>query len=193
VEVAARRIDAAKAQFLPNVSVTALIGFAAQSSANLFSLANRQYQIAPAFNLPIFDAGRLRAGLAEQDALYDQAVAHYNKTLISALGEVAEHLDAMQSLRRQINIQRHVMALAQASWDIAKQRYRSGVGSYLEVLSAQQPLLDAEQKAATLNAEQIDLSVRLIGALGGGFRTEQQSPVAATGESTSNSSFKELP
>ena len=133
------------------------------------------------------------AGLAEQDALYDQAVAHYNKTLISALGEVAEHLDAMQSLRRQINIQRHVMALAQASWDIAKQRYRSGVGSYLEVLSAQQPLLDAEQKAATLNAEQIDLSVRLIGALGGGFRTEQQSPVAATGESTSNSSFKELP
>ena len=193
VEVAARRIDAAKAQFLPNVSVTALIGFAAQSSANLFSLANRQYQIAPAFNLPIFDAGRLRAGLAEQDALYDQAVAHYNKTLISALGEVAEHLDAMQSLRRQINIQRHVMALAQASWDIAKQRYRSGVGSYLEVLSAQQPLLDAEQKAATLNAEQIDLSVRLIGALGGGFRTEQQSPVAATCESTSNSSFKELP
>lgn len=193
VEVAAHRIDTAKARFLPNVSITALVGVAAQGSANLFSLANRQYQIAPAFNLPIFDAGRLRAGLAEQDALYDQAVAHYNKTLITALGEVADHLDAMQSLRRQIEIQRHVMALAQASWDIAKQRYRSGVGSYLEVLSAQQPLLAAEQKTATLNAEQIDLTVRLIGALGGGFRAEQQSPVAAAGDSTSNSSFKALP
>lgn len=193
VEVAAHRIDAAKARFLPNVGITALVGLAAQGSANLFSLANRQYQIAPAFNLPIFDAGRLRAGLAEQDALYDQAVAHYNKTLIAALGEVADHLDAMRSLRRQIETQRHVTALAQASWDIAKQRYRSGVGSYLEVLSAQQPLLAAEQQTATLNAEQIDLAVRLIGALGGGFRADQQGPVAAAGHSPSNLSFEASP
>lgn len=164
-----QRIKAATSLFLPNISLRALAGVASQGSTNLFSWASRNYQIAPTINLPIFDGGRLRANLATQNALYDRAIAGYNKTLINALKEVVVLFDASSSFSQQSTQQQQVTTLAQHTWQLAQQRYKRGVGSYLEVLSTQQPLFTAKQGLAELQVQQFDNTVQLIAALGGGL------------------------
>lgn len=192
VAAASQNILAAKAQFLPNLSISALAGFAAQGGATLFSAPSRAYQVQPAISLPIFDGGRLRASLAGQNASYDLAVAYYNKTLIGALNQVADHLNAAQSLQLQVKAQQRALDLARESWQLAERRYQSGVGSYLEALSVRQQLLAADQRVAALHAQQVDLSVQLIQALGGGFRP-QADDVQLAAESPSNSNKKAVP
>jgi NodT family efflux transporter outer membrane factor (OMF) lipoprotein len=171
VEAASRDIKAVKTTFLPNVSLGAfagLLGFGGGN--NLFQLPARFYDVNPAFSLPIFDGGQRRANLAGSDARYDQAVAQYNQTLVSAVNEVADDLSALKSLGAQIEAEQRALDAANAAWQLAEQRYRAGVGNYLEALSVRQQLLAADQAMASLRAQQVDLSVQLIQALGGGYR-----------------------
>ena len=179
VEAASQDVKAARTRFLPNISLGALAGLAAGGGSNLFQLPARFYQVAPAVSLPIFEGGRLRANLAGRDAERDLAVAHYNKTLVGALDGIADKLDAIHALDTQAAAQQRELAAAREAWTLAMQRYRSGVGSYLQALTVQHQLLAAEQGAAALHAEQVDLSVQLIQALGGGFRPADASPAAA--------------
>ena len=178
VEAAARDIKSAKAAFLPDISLGALAGFAARGSENLFSLPARLYQVAPAFNLPIFAGGRLRANLSGKDAQYDLAVAHYNKTLIGALNTIADDFDGLRSLKQQSAAQQQALSAAHDAWDLAEQRYKAGVGSYLQALVVRLGLLQAEQGAAALHAQQVDLSIQLINALGGGFHASRDTTAA---------------
>jgi outer membrane protein TolC len=137
--------------------------------ANLFTLKNRFYEVAPAISLPLFDGGRRRANLNSKDANYDLAVAQYNKTLVSAINEVADDYDAVASLQTQIAAQQRALDAANDAWTLSEQRYKAGIGNYLEALSVRQELLAAEQRMAALHAQQSDLNVQLIQALGGGF------------------------
>jgi NodT family efflux transporter outer membrane factor (OMF) lipoprotein len=180
VEAASKDIAAAKTEFLPNVSLGILAAQVAGGSENLFASRARFWQVLPAFSLPIFDGGRLRANLAGKDAEYDLAVAQYNKTLVGALNEVADDLSALDSFGTQIAAQQRAEDAAQQAYDLSQQRYKSGVGSYLESLIVRQQLLQAQQRMAELRAQQVDTSVQLIQALGGGFRPEAgDQPVAA--------------
>ena len=169
VEAASQGIREARAQFYPNVDLVAFIGLQNLGSATLLSAANRQYGLAPAFTLPLFDAGKRRANLAAQDAQYDEAVEQYNLTLTDALREVVAALSSMNSLRRQQADQRDAQANAQEAYDLSVLRYREGVGNYLQVLSAESQLLAQRSLAASLQARSLDLSVDLVQALGGGF------------------------
>ena len=135
----------------------------------LFGSASRFMNIAPAISLPIFDGGRLRAGLDAEDANYDLAVAQYNKTLVAALGDVSDTLEQLNAMSEQVSTQKRAADIAQQSYDSGLQRYESGIGSYLDVLSIEQQLLQAQRQLADLNAEQITLSIQLMQALGGGF------------------------
>ena len=92
----------------------------------------------PSRSLPIFDGGRLRANLAGKDAQYDLAVAQYTQTLVGALNEVADDYAAQQSLTTQVQAQQRALDAANDAWRLAEQRYRAGVGSYLEALSVRQ-------------------------------------------------------
>lgn len=177
-EAAGRDIKEAKTRFLPNVSLGALAGLVAGGGENLFQLPARFYQVAPAVSLPIFDGGRLRANLAGRDAAYDAAVAQYDKTLVGAINQIADDLDGLQALADQAAAQQRALDAAQQAWDLAEQRYKAGVGSYLQALSVRQQLLAAEQRAAALHARQVDLSVQLIQALGGGYRPQADDTVA---------------
>jgi NodT family efflux transporter outer membrane factor (OMF) lipoprotein len=170
VEAAQQNITSAKTEFLPNVSIGAMAGLLATGGANLFQLPARFYQFGPTLSLPIYDGGRLRANLDSKDAAYELAVAQYNQTLVSAVNEVADDLSALSSLGTQIDAQQRALDAAQQAWDLARQRYDAGVGSYLEALSVRQQLLLAEQGVAALKAQQVDLSVQLIAALGGGYQ-----------------------
>ena len=172
VEAASQNITSAKTQFLPNVSIGAYAGLVVLGGGNLFQAPARFFSVAPSISLPIFDGGRLRANLAGKDAQYDEAVAQYNKTLVAAVNQVADALSGLSSMQQQITAQQQAVDAANDAWQLAQQRYKAGIGSYLEALSVRQQLLYAQQNLAGLQAQQVDLSVQLIRALGGGFRPQ---------------------
>jgi NodT family efflux transporter outer membrane factor (OMF) lipoprotein len=184
VEAAGKDIESAKTEFLPNISLGAMAGVIGMGGSNPLSLPARFYQLGPSLSLPIFDGGRLRANLAGRDAQYDLAAAQYNQTLVEALNQVTDTLSALRSLDVQVAAQRRAQAAANAAWQLAEQRYRGGIGSYLEALSVRQQLLAAERGTAALEAQQVDVSLQLIQALGGGYRPAAQpgsdDPLAAT-------------
>jgi NodT family efflux transporter outer membrane factor (OMF) lipoprotein len=170
VEAIGKTIEAAKTRFLPSVSISAMAGIAAVGGIDPLQLPARFYTFGSSLSLPIFDGGHLRADLAGKDAQYDLAVAQYNQTLVSAVNEVADGYNAEQSAREQVAAQQRAVDAATRAWQLAEQRYRAGVGNYLEALIVRQQLLQAQQHLAALQAQQDDWSVRLIQALGGGFR-----------------------
>ena len=176
VEAAGRDIKAARTEFLPNVSLTAMAGFVALGgSTNVFQLPARTYEGGPALSLPIFDGGRLRANLAAANASYDEAVARYNTLLIGALNQVSDLVSALASVRTQLALEKRAEIDAQKSWQDAISGYRGGVTGPLTPLISRQQLLQAEQRLAALESQQADLSIRLIDALGGGYGADASS------------------
>lgn len=169
VESARRDIDVAKAAFYPNVNLAAFIGFQSLGLSRLLEAGSRTLGAGPAVTLPIFEGGRLRAGLAAADADYDVAVERYNQTLIEALKEVVDQLTVYRSLEAQRVEQRRAQATAQEAYDLALLRFREGVGTYLEVLTAESQLLAQRGLDADLLARRLGVSVKLARALGGGF------------------------
>jgi outer membrane protein TolC len=139
---------------------------------NPLQMPARFYSVGPSVSLPIFDGGRLRANLNGSDAQYDLAVAQYNQTLVGALNEVSDDYDAVNSIQLQVDAEQRAVDAANDAWKLAELRYKAGIGSFLEALSARQELLVAEQRMAALRAQQTDLSVQLIQALGGGYRPQ---------------------
>jgi NodT family efflux transporter outer membrane factor (OMF) lipoprotein len=188
VEAAGKAIKAAKTEFLPNISLGAMAGFVAVGgSSGLFQLPARTYGITPALNLPIFDGGRRRANLASTDAGYDLAVAQYNATLVHAVNEVADDYSALQSMGRQLAAEQRAQQDARQAWNDALKLYKGGLGSSLETLIARQQLLAADQRMAALNSQQMDLSVRMIEALGGGYGAGVAPTPAASGTTGASS------
>jgi NodT family efflux transporter outer membrane factor (OMF) lipoprotein len=182
VEAASEDIQATRTEFLPNITLGALVGVIARGGDNPLTLPARFYQFGPSLRLPIFDGGRLRAELAGKDAAYDMAAAQYNQTLVAALNQVADEFSALQSLDAQIAAQQRARDAASAAWDLARQRYQAGIGSYLEALSVRQQLLAAERGSAALAAQRVDMSLQLIQALGGGYqpRADHAPPTTPT-------------
>jgi NodT family efflux transporter outer membrane factor (OMF) lipoprotein len=170
VEAASKDIKAAKTEFLPNISLSAMAGLVAiGGSTNVFQLPARTYSVTPALSLPIFEGGRLRANLAGADARYDEAVAHYNSLLIGAVNEVSDLVSALSSVRTQIALEQRAKQDAEKSWRDAMSAYKGGVSGPLTPLASRQQLLLVDQRLAVLRSLQADLSVRLIDALGGGY------------------------
>ncbi|MBV4457739.1 efflux transporter outer membrane subunit [Pseudomonas sp. COR58] len=179
VEAAGKDIASAKTRFYPNLNLTAAAGAESLLGDAMFGSASRFFNIAPTLSVPIFDGGRLRANLDAKDADYDLAVAQYNKSLVKALGDVSDSLNQLRDIGRQIAAQQHATEIAQESYNTVVQRYGSGIGNYLDVLSIEQQLLQAQRQLASLNAEQIDLSIQLMQALGGGFQGDTLSAANA--------------
>lgn len=169
VEAANKDVRSAKTKFYPSFNITALGGVVASDVGDLLKSDSVFGILAPAISLPIFDGGRLRANLSSKDAAYDLAVADYNGKIIGALHEVADQVNAVRSLQARVQSQDEALKTAQAAYALSEQRYRAGIGSFLEVLSVEEQLLVAQQRMAALQSEQILASVRLRQALGGGF------------------------
>ncbi|WPP01459.1 efflux transporter outer membrane subunit [Pseudomonas sp. HR96] len=170
VEAASKGIDASKTRFYPNLNLSAQAGTQSMVGDALFGAPSKFFNIGPTVSLPIFDGGRLRADLDARDADYDLAVAQYNKSLVQALGDVSDTISQLRAIGGQITAQQRAAAVAQHSFETGTQRYSSGIGNYVDVLTIEQQLLQAQRQLASLNAEQIDLSIKLMQALGGGFQ-----------------------
>ncbi|HEY4039654.1 MAG TPA: efflux transporter outer membrane subunit [Burkholderiaceae bacterium] len=178
VESARSAIHVAQTQFYPDVNLTAFVGFQSLGTSSFLSLGSREVGVGPAVSLPLFDAGQRRANLAAADARYDEAVGQYNQTLVDALREVVDQLNSFRSLSRQRVEQQQALAASRDAYDLAMLRYREGVGNYLQVLSAEAPLLEQESLEVNLRTRALDLSINLVRALGGGL--EPQSPPLAS-------------
>jgi NodT family efflux transporter outer membrane factor (OMF) lipoprotein len=169
VEAAAGDVAAQRAEFYPNVNLTAFIGLSTLGLDRLLRAGSEQWGVGPAISLPIFDAGRLRAALRGRTADLDTAVEIYNGTLVDAIHDVADQISSSQSVVRQQREQDAAQASAEAAYDLATQRYRAGIGSYLTVLAAETNVIAQRRLTTDLRARAIDSQVLLVRALGGGY------------------------
>ena len=169
VEAASRDIASAKAAFYPDVNLTALIGVQSVTLSKLLETGSAIPFAGAAIRLPIFDAGRLRGNLAARNADYDAAVEQYNQALADALREVVDQLASMRSVQMQRSEADTALAAAEEAYNLAVTRYKAGIGSLLQVLTAETQVLEQRNLRADLHARELALSINLIRALGGGF------------------------
>ncbi|BCQ55601.1 efflux transporter outer membrane subunit [Burkholderia gladioli] len=169
VQAAFSAVDGAKADFYPNLNLSAIGGLFALTPAGLLKGRAFGGSIGPAVTLPIFDRGRLKAKLAGDVANADLSIALYNKTVDEALGQVARQLTQLRTVDALLAEQQHSVDAAQKIVDIADERHRRGFGMEKDVNNARLTLVDERTQLIDLMAERRALRVGLIDALGGGF------------------------
>ena len=169
VEASGKDVVNAKTQFYPNINLVAFAGFSSIGLNRLFDSGSQQWGVGPALRLPIFDAGRLRANLRGKSADLDAAVESYNAAVLDAVRDVADQVASMQAIDRQQTEQRAAAAAAEGAYEIAVQRYKAGLGNYINVLTAETSVLVQRRGAVDLAARALDTQVALIRALGGGY------------------------
>jgi NodT family efflux transporter outer membrane factor (OMF) lipoprotein len=180
VEAATHDLSSAKASFYPNVNLSAFVGLSSIGLGRLLNSGSEQWGVGPAIHLPIFDAGRLRANLRGKSADLDLAVESYNGAVLDAVHDVADQLASARSIARQQVQQREAQAAAESAYDIAVQRYRAGLGTYLNVLTAETAVLNQRRLAVDLGGRALDTQVQLMRALGGGFQPDADTLRLAT-------------
>ncbi|WP_314972545.1 efflux transporter outer membrane subunit [Comamonas testosteroni] len=169
VEAATQGIESARADFYPDVNLTAFVGLNALGLDNLLQGSSRQMGITPALRLPIFDGKRLRAQLRGKQADLDTAIAQYNGAVLDAVKQAGDAIASVQSLQRQQQLQTESLSKAERAYDFAVQRYQAGLGSQITVLNTETQLINQRRLAVDLQARELDTRVALAAALGGGW------------------------
>jgi NodT family efflux transporter outer membrane factor (OMF) lipoprotein len=173
VEAEMHDVKEAKAEFFPDVNLSAGFGFDSFGWGRFLTSASRQMQFGPAVHLPIFDAGALRSQLKGRYADFDLDVANYNQTLINALSEVATQISTIRSIDQQSGDAQRALDASTKAYQLAVIRYKAGLSEQLQVLNADQNRLAAEQTVTNLKMRRRDMQIGLIKALGGGFDATQ--------------------
>ena len=178
VEAAVQGREAAHADFYPDINLAALVGFQAIGLSNLLSANAFTMGVGPAIHLPIFDAGKLKAQYARSTADLDLSVADYNGTVLNAIKQTADAMTQVRSLAVQRARQQEAVTSAQRAFEIAQERYRSGLATQLPMLTAEATLLQARSSLAGVAAQGAQQRITLLLTVGGGFEppvTESQS------------------
>jgi len=162
-------IGAARAAFFPRISLTATAGSASSHLGDLFKSGSFGWTMAPQLLLPIFDAGRNRAGLESATAGRDIAVAQYEKSIQSAFREVADALAGRATLGEQLRAQQAQANAEAVRFRLSDLRYQNGIASQLDLLDAQRSLFSAQQAVVQTRLAQLQSQVTLYKALGGGW------------------------
>ena len=172
VEAAQGGIADAKAQFYPNVNITAFIGQSALAWSDILKPGARTLGGGPAITMPVFEGGRLRAQLKGRVAAYDGAIATYNQALNDALRDAADQVQSSHYAKLQSDNQRAATEAAEANLKLARQREQVGTTNMLQVLGTESAWLSQRKIQLDIDARRADLRVSLIKALGGGFDAE---------------------
>lgn len=181
VAAQARGIDVSKALFYPNINLIASVSQMAAGGSLLTFLSgpDRGWTAGPAITLPVFEGGRLRSQLGAASAQYDEAVDHYNGTLVSALKNIADQVVQLRSLNLQLDAVGRSVTAARKSYQLANDGYRRGLTDYLDVLVSQSQLLHAQEGEARIRARRLAAYALLSAALGGGFDNPGNEPMNA--------------
>lgn len=168
-ESAAQRVKAAKADFYPNVNLSAAIGEQSLDIGKLAKSGSMFGAVGPALSLPIFSAGRLEGAYRGAFANYEAAVANYDATVARAFKEVADSAVSAKALGARLGKSREALGAAQRAYELMRMRYDRGLATYLDVLSAEDALIANRRMVADLETRAFILDVALIRALGGGY------------------------
>jgi len=173
------QIGVARAAYFPSVTLSASGGPESTSASNWFSWPSVAWSVGASVSETIFDAGLRRATVQQYRAQYDETVANYRQTVLTAFQQVEDNLAALRVLSQEIKEQDVAIKSAQRYLTDATNRWKLGLDPYLDVISAQTALLSNQQTMVNLRIEQITASVQLIEALGGGWDTTQLPSTAA--------------
>jgi NodT family efflux transporter outer membrane factor (OMF) lipoprotein len=168
-ETAAKRIHVARAQFYPNINLSAYIGQQALFAHLLFKDSSQIGSVGPAVTLPIFEGGLLRDQYRGARADYDAAVASYDATLVQALQELADAAASERALGVRLSESRAALVANEEAYKLIRMRYEGGLANYQAVLIAEDAVLQARVTVADLDARAFTLDVQLVQALGGGY------------------------
>jgi outer membrane protein TolC len=164
------QVGVANAAFYPSIILAPAYGVESTSLSTLFSAPSLLWSVGVSLAQPIYDAGRLHANLDFAKAGYDVTVANYRRVVLTAMQEAEDGITGMAALDRATTQARVAIASARQVLDIATSRYEGGVATYLEVIVAQQALLNSERLAAQLQGQLLLTSVFLVKALGGDWQ-----------------------
>ncbi|WP_054884478.1 efflux transporter outer membrane subunit [Pseudomonas sp. NBRC 111130] len=162
-------IGAARAAFFPRISLTGSFGTASAQMSGLFDGGSRSWTFMPQLSLPLFDAGRNRAGLSLAEARKESAVAAYEGVIQVAFREVADALVATDTLRREQTARRALADTSRETLALAKARYEGGVDNHLRYLDAQRSSYVNEAAFIEASTQRQLALVDLFRALGGGW------------------------
>jgi outer membrane protein, multidrug efflux system len=170
-------IGVAKAAFFPTVRINGLAGFQSVDSSTWFDWPSRFWSVGPSVQLPLFTGGLNRSHLALAHAAYDEMLANYRQTVLTAFGEVEDGLAAQQLLAEKWTAESETVIAARRTLEIASNRYKSGLVTYLDVATAQADSLLHERTLVQLEGTRLTASVDLVKALGCGWQTNEIPPM----------------
>jgi multidrug efflux system outer membrane protein len=181
IAAANARIGAARAGYFPDISLSAIGGFASIELSDLFKKSNQFWSLGglnggQILTQPIFQGGLLSATLAERKAEYAGANASYRAAALQAFREVEDNLSGLRSLRDQAVARTSGLTAAKRAYAVASDRYKVGYSSQLEYLDAERNYLAAQRGAVQVLGQRYINTVQLVKALGGSWET----PLATT-------------
>jgi len=162
-------IGVTKAAFFPSLTLGVTGGLESTSIASWFTWPARFFSLGPTLSQTLFDKGRRKAATEVARAQYEGTVASYRQTVLTAFQEVEDNLAALRILSHELDEQNDAVASSQRALSLSTERYKSGIDSYLNVITAQTTLLNNQRTAVNLQMQQMTASVELIKALGGGW------------------------
>ncbi|HEY7307061.1 MAG TPA: efflux transporter outer membrane subunit [Bryobacteraceae bacterium] len=167
------QIGIARSAFFPDLVISATGGLQAGNIVDWFTWPSRYWAVGPQVLQTVFDAGRRRAQLETAEAGYDATVANYRQTSLTAFQEVEDNLSSLRILEQESAKQHEATAAAENSLQLSLNRYKGGLVTYLEVITAQSTALSNERAEVDLLRRRMEASVQLIKALGGGWDTSK--------------------
>jgi NodT family efflux transporter outer membrane factor (OMF) lipoprotein len=172
-------IGVAISAYYPDVTLSALFGFAGNPLSQLFTVANQVWSLGASASETIFDAGARTAAVDVARATYDQYVADYRQTVLSAFQQVEDELVALRVLEQQATAEDLAVASARHAVAVTMNQYLAGTVAYTSVITEQTLALGDEQTALSIQQNRLVASVTLIEALGGGWQAGDVPDVAA--------------
>jgi len=163
------QIGVANAAFYPSISLGLSYGQESRRPNTLFDAPSLVWSSGLSVLQPLFDGGRIRGGYEAAKAGYDIAVANYRRVVLTAMQEAEDGIVGLAALERASKQANVAVESARRTLDLVNARYEGGVASPLEVIVAQQQLLNAERLASQLVGQRLITSVFLVKALGGGW------------------------
>jgi outer membrane protein, multidrug efflux system len=170
VEAALRQTDVARAQFYPNISISAMAGLSSIDLDKMFNAGSRVFGLTPALHLPIFTGGLLEANYGVSKAQLEAAVAQYDSAVLGAARDVATQSLTADQIQGRRQEQAREIAANQQLLASAQSRVQRGVSDRRETLSAQAQLLQQQDNDVSLQGQALSTDISLIKALGGGYR-----------------------
>ena len=163
------QIGVAKAAYYPTITLSASAGFESTAVASLLNWSSRVWSAGAGLSETLFDAGLRKATVEQYRATYENTVAQYRQTVLTAFQQVEDQLSSLRILDKQVRQQESAVQSSQRYLNLATDRYKLGIDSYLNVITAQTSYLSNRQTLVNLLSQQMTASVQLLENLGGGW------------------------